>query len=92
MIDKNNPDYTSPVQEKIWNAATDLVPPEISHSMIPAKYHESCTQWYTFLTKLLNTMYICPKKEDLEYIYRTISLRTMVIDAGISEPFYPGNG
>lgn len=33
-----------------------------------------------------------PNKQDLEYIYRLISLRTMVVDAGISEPFYPGNG
>ncbi len=33
-----------------------------------------------------------PKPEDLEYIYRVIALREMVIDAGVSEPFYPGNG
>jgi hypothetical protein len=33
-----------------------------------------------------------PKEQDLEYICRLIELRTMVVNAGISEPFYPGNG
>lgn len=57
MIDKNNPDYKTPVQEQIWNAATDLVPLEVSLPMIPEEYHEACTQWYSFLTDLLNDMY-----------------------------------
>ena len=57
MIDKNNPDYTTPVQEAIWNAATDLVPLDVTLPMIPAEYHESCTQWHTYLTDLLNDMY-----------------------------------
>lgn len=58
MIDKNNPDYTTPVQESIWNATTDLVPLDVTLPMIPEEYHEACTQWYTFLTDLLNDMYI----------------------------------
>ena len=33
-----------------------------------------------------------PKEQDLKHIYRLIDLRTMVIKAGISEVFYPGNG
>ena len=33
-----------------------------------------------------------PDKLDLKYIFRLIELRLMVINAGISEPFYPGNG
>ncbi len=57
MIDKNNPDYTTPVQEAIWNAATNLVPLDISLPMIPAKHHEACIQWHIFLTDLLNDMY-----------------------------------
>ncbi len=41
MINKNNPDYKTPEQEKIWNAATDLVPLDISLPMLPTEYHES---------------------------------------------------
>jgi len=33
-----------------------------------------------------------PTQEDLKYIFRLIELRKMVIEAGLSEPFYPGNG
>ncbi len=36
---------------------------------------------------------ICyPKEQDLKHIFRLIDLRSMVIKAGISEVFYPGNG
>ena len=58
MIDINNPDYTTPEQEAIWNAATDLVPPEVTLPMIPSEYQEECIQWHTFLTEILNDMYI----------------------------------
>lgn len=58
VINKNNPDYTTPVQEAIWNAATDLVPLELSLPMIPEEYHEACTEYYRFITDLLNDMYI----------------------------------
>lgn len=57
MIDKNNPDYQTPLQEEIWNAVTDLVPLEVSLPMIPEKYHEECTELYRFFTDLLNDMY-----------------------------------
>ena len=33
-----------------------------------------------------------PEEQDLAYIYRLLDLRVKVIDAGISEQFYPGNG
>jgi hypothetical protein len=33
-----------------------------------------------------------PTDRDLEYIFKLIDLRAMVISEGISEPFYPGNG
>ena len=36
---------------------------------------------------------ICaPKEQDLKHIFRLIDLRSMLIKAGISEIFYPGNG
>ncbi len=57
MIDKNNPDYQTPLQEEIWNAATDLVPLEVSLPMIPKEYHEACTELHHFFTDLLNDMY-----------------------------------
>lgn len=38
MIDKNTSDYKTPGQEAIWNAATDMVPLEVTLPMIPEKY------------------------------------------------------
>ena len=33
-----------------------------------------------------------PKEQDLKHIFRLIDLRSMLIKAGLSENFYPGNG
>ena len=33
-----------------------------------------------------------PKEQDLKHIFRLIDLRSMIVRAGISEVFYPGNG
>jgi len=35
---------------------------------------------------------VAPKEQDLKHIFRLIELRSMLIKAGISETFYPGNG
>jgi hypothetical protein len=36
-----------------------------------------------------HVMIYAPTEQDLEYIYRLISLRAMVMETGISDPFYP---
>ena len=61
MIDKNNPNYQTAVEEAIWNAATDLVPLDISLPMIPVEYHEACRALYQFFTEMLNDMYENPE-------------------------------
>ena len=61
MIDRNHPDFSSPVQEEIWNAATDLVPLERTLSAIPEEYHRPCTDYYNYVTDLLNNLYDDPE-------------------------------
>ncbi|MBQ7338876.1 MAG: hypothetical protein IJW40_10565 [Clostridia bacterium] len=60
MIDRNKPDYQTPTQKEIWNAATNLVPLEISLPAIPMEYHQSCRDLYHFFTDILEDMYIHP--------------------------------
>ena len=57
MIEKNNPCFSTPVEEQIWNLATNLVPLEVTLPMVPQQLHPACTAFYQFMTDLCNDMY-----------------------------------
>lgn len=80
MIDKNSPNYQTPLQEQIWNAATDLVPLEVSLPMVPKEFHEACTELHHFFTDLLNDMYADP---DPYMAKRPANLHTVVLDRAV---------